>query len=292
MPHNGFGTSLPLGLSPSEMWTSDQSSMSQVMTFDHTNSATSSLESVGGLSPCDMRESRTTRLSGPVPVRVSRFRARETEKAMPTDAISGPLFMTSSPSATLQLSLESKLRAKMAGSGSPLFELTWKHWDMPAGLPICALRASARRTSDSGSIGWPTPTATDAIKGGSVSPRPGMMGLSETVPLAGWTTPAASDGARGGVITDRMTGSSLTQMAAGWATPKSSDATAGADRIRRDTGSPQSAVATQAIGVISNGSLAPTEKRGQLNPAFGLWLMGYPAEWGCCAVQEMRSSRK
>lgn len=27
--------------------------------------------------------------------------------------------------------------------------------------------------------GWPTPTSTDAIKGGKVSPRPGMMGLSE-----------------------------------------------------------------------------------------------------------------
>jgi hypothetical protein len=29
--------------------------------------------------------------------------------------------------------------------------------------------------------GWPACTATDAIKGGQVSPRPGMMGLSETV---------------------------------------------------------------------------------------------------------------
>lgn len=31
--------------------------------------------------------------------------------------------------------------------------------------------------------GWPTCTATDAIKQGSVSPRPGMMGLSETAAL-------------------------------------------------------------------------------------------------------------
>lgn len=29
--------------------------------------------------------------------------------------------------------------------------------------------------------GWPTPTATDAIKQGNVNPRPGAMGLSETV---------------------------------------------------------------------------------------------------------------
>lgn len=31
--------------------------------------------------------------------------------------------------------------------------------------------------------GWPTPTATDAIKQGNVNPRPGAMGLSETVAL-------------------------------------------------------------------------------------------------------------
>lgn len=31
--------------------------------------------------------------------------------------------------------------------------------------------------------GWPTPTATDALKMGNVSPRPGAMGLSETVSL-------------------------------------------------------------------------------------------------------------
>lgn len=31
--------------------------------------------------------------------------------------------------------------------------------------------------------GWPTCTATDAIKQGNVAPRPGMMGLSETVAL-------------------------------------------------------------------------------------------------------------
>jgi hypothetical protein len=28
-----------------------------------------------------------------------------------------------------------------------------------------------------------------------------------------------------------------------------------------------------------DGSLAPTEKRGQLNPAFTCWLMGYPLNY-------------
>jgi hypothetical protein len=95
--------------------------------------------------------------SGQAPVRVSRFRARDNEKAMPISDTSGPLFMTSSPSIALQSSLESKLRERMGANGSPEYALTWKHWDMPAGLPICALRASARRTTDRAFGGLPTP---------------------------------------------------------------------------------------------------------------------------------------
>lgn len=38
--------------------------------------------------------------------------------------------------------------------------------------------------------GWPTCTATDALKQGAVSPRQGAMGLSETAPLAGWDATA------------------------------------------------------------------------------------------------------
>ena len=60
--------------------------------------------------------------SGPDHAPVSRFRARDSEKDMPTNDTSGPLFMTSSPSADLQRCLENKLQARMDGSGSPLFD--------------------------------------------------------------------------------------------------------------------------------------------------------------------------
>lgn len=69
----------------------------------------------------------------------------------------------SSPSFGLQRSLESRLRRRMAAYGSPEYELTWRHWDMPAGPRICALRASLRIIYGQDFSGWPppTPTATD-----------------------------------------------------------------------------------------------------------------------------------
>ena len=109
--------------------------------------------------------------SGLEAVHVSRFRARESKKAMPTNATSGPLFNYSSPSAALSVVFGSRLQQNLEGNGSPLYELTWSQWDMPAGPQICRQRASARRTSANGCIGWPTPLTHNRNRIGQASEK-------------------------------------------------------------------------------------------------------------------------
>ena len=167
--------------------------------------STSSLASEDGPMPSGSPAGQTTSPSGQAPVHVSRFRAQDSGKAMPIDDISGPLFTASSPSAALQQFLESRLRARMAGSGSPLYVLTWSEVDMPAGVPILRLRASARRTSGSGSSGWPTPVANDdnkspeahlAMKARMGGNRTAATSLQVVAKMTGWPTPCTPSGGR------------------------------------------------------------------------------------------------
>lgn len=108
------------------------------------SAATGSLELPDGISPCGGQSGQQTDLSGPAPVPVSRFRALAKDRATPTSGTCGPLFTASSPSAVLQRSLESRLRARMDVNGSQEFALTWKTWDMPAGgADLCAAGVGA-----------------------------------------------------------------------------------------------------------------------------------------------------
>jgi hypothetical protein len=154
-----------------------------------------------------------------------------------TSGTYGPRSTTSLASAALQSSLENKLRQKTASVGSTLYKLTWKDRATPAGLPISALRASARRTSDSACTGWPTPIVNDQL--GSTHCYSGKhpdgsnriaLKLPGAVKLAGWTTTTTRDWKdTGGDIKPRADGSErfdqLPRQAnlAGWATPRATD---------------------------------------------------------------------
>jgi hypothetical protein len=224
------------------------------MKSDTTTNAISSPESAAGLSPCDGPDLKTPEESGPAPVPVSRFRALEKDRATPMSGTCGPLFTASSPSAVLQRSLESKLRARMDANGSPEFALTWKTWDMPAGQPICALRASARRTAGKGFTGWPTPQANKNTKNSKDPQRMKENGaqtcLADAAHLAGWPTPQEdnannSAGHKGTTFSDLPT----TAQLASWPTPQAHDTQeqgqaremTATGRIRTHTGSDVSA---------------------------------------------------
>jgi hypothetical protein len=201
----------------------------------------------------------------------------------------------------------------MDASGSPLFALTWSEWDMPAGPPICRLRASARRIADNDFGSWPTPCANEDNKspeahlamkqrmgerdgtGANRTAITSLQVMAKTVALVSWPTPQASDGRIRGDGQLKRTGGRRRNLddyvtLASWATPRVGNNGGHGNPIRATDG--KARLEDQVHGVTSSGSPAPTAKRGQLNPAFSLWLQGYPTAWLSSAPQATRSSRK
>jgi hypothetical protein len=118
-------------------------------------------------------------------------------KGMKTSATYGRLGTGSSASASLQLSLASRLQAQVEGLGSTLFALTWKTIITPSGRRICQQRASGRRTSDSASASWPRPTVTSGAQieaNRGVGGQTGGSTLAGVATLASWPTPLVNDG--------------------------------------------------------------------------------------------------
>ncbi len=253
MPHNGSAISSQPDLLRPETWTNDQSSMSGPKTSKATRNATSSRASAVGPKRSTSPAGQTSGPCGPDHVPVSRFRSQAQEQAISTNDTSGPLFTASSISATLQRCLESSLRARLGVNGSPEYALTWKAQDMPAGPPICALVALARRTSGSGLIGWPTPKAIEdgrtleqyeaaRLRGyerrkgktnGGPSSKMGGLSVAVQMILLGWPTPDTNK--RGGPQQPEkrkagghsVTLQDATETLRGWATPKASDCSGG-----------------------------------------------------------------
>ena len=191
--------------------------------------------SASGTTPCASPIGHANAKSGPDPVLASLSPLRAKEKDLLTSGTYGPIGSTTSESAALQRYLESRLRARLALSGSTLFDLIWKERATPSGFRICALRASARRTSDNDCSSWPTPIVNDAT-GSQYAYSQGkhdkpVLKLPGAAQMASWPTPRSAEAGPDYSITDRPNsgGPSLQTCAqmASWPTPKASDCSGG-----------------------------------------------------------------
>jgi len=226
----------------------------------------SSPASAGGRSLCNSPDGPQLDLFGQALAHASLSQPLAKDSAPQTSGTSGPCSPNSSAPASLQQCLANRLRARLAGSGSPEYSLTWKEWAISGQEPICALRAVAHRTSDKGCGGWPTPNVPNGGRSGSgeMYRKDGskrQISCEEAAKMAGWPTPGEdnANNAYGHKGTDYSDLPTTAQMASGQ--PPSS-------------------------------SPAATAKPAALNPAFSRWLQGYPVGWCQAAIKAFRKMKR
>jgi len=304
----------PLPMSDPEMW-------------PDSSSATGSPELQDGDTPCNSPDGRQTSLFGPPASPASPSALPERERVLKTQDISGRYLGIWLQNFNLASFLANRLVPLMAETGSPLYRLTYKKWDMSPLPPIFALRGSVRPISVSAFTGWLTVRATEApMSKNRRKERNGQSShLIDVARLAGWRTPVAS---QGGTHPPEKTLERIkngmpiqlrdqAMLAAGWSTPRTKGGDSGSadrkdkhrsrleDQVHltgwltpksrdwKDGASRSPGKEDKDLGKQVHLSAASTDSpdRFQLNPEFTRWLQGYPDGWTPSPDTEIRSYR-
>lgn len=272
--------------------------MSGQTTLNPTHSATSSPESAGGALLSDLQAGQTIDLFGQEAAPASRSARREKEKAKQTSAICGRCGSALSVNPDRQLCMESKCQPLSVMVGGMTWPMIWKEKVTPRGRKLGQLVVLASPTSGTDYGLWQTPQTRDFRSGGA-SRFENPDRSKNLNDMALWATPNTMDG-----IGDRAEKSMEAMFQAArkgrtapsnlreqvnpsmWPTPRANSSTEDiADLKNRSTKN----------GANLSGLVAQTENRGQLNPAFVCWLMGYSTAHLSSmhlAMQSFRKSRR
>ena len=261
----------------------DLSKISSRNTSDSLSSSTPSADLEGGPLLSGWPASPRPVERGPDPAHASHSARQARALGLLTSGTFGQPSTGSLASVALTSSLASRLKARLAGSGSTLWQLTWKDMATPSGRRFFRLRASARPKSDIALTGWPAPTkgnagGSQAAAGASATGRRGdgskaTVALPAIARLAGWQAPTMND----------ARGSDYTYSQGNHDKP-----------FLKLPGEAKLATPARltASGELQIGYTAETINGGQLNPKFSLWLQGFPPEWESCAPLVTRSASR